>query len=99
MTELEQEQRRETFRYNLFRKGLDAARRKYDESEQDYRFFVINRAYREGWKPWTICGAVDMTGTADDPQCQLPQGHDGRWHQEWSKDGRLLAEWSGGTGA
>lgn len=94
MSELDQE--REVQAHDLFAKKLAEARKEYDEAEQDYRFFVINRAHRGTWKPWEICGATDLPnddGTWD-LECQLPKDHDGRWHQEWSKEGRLLGEWS-----
>jgi len=95
MSELEQAQRREADAYNLFRKSLEESQKAYDEAEQDFRLFIINRAYRETWKPWEICGATDLPnedGTWD-LQCQLPKGHEERWHQEWAKNGRLLGEW------
>jgi len=96
VSELEQAQRAEIAHFQKFREALEQAQQKYDEAEQDYRLFVINRAYRSGWKPWEICGAVDLPnedGTWQ-LQCQLPKGHAGRWHQEWASDGRLLGEWS-----
>jgi hypothetical protein len=96
VSELEQEQRREIDHYSQFKKRLEKVQKEYDEAEQDLRLFVINRAYREAWKPWGICGAIDLPNEDGTwaLQCQLPEGHGGRWHQEWSKDGRLLGEWS-----
>lgn len=44
--------------------------------------------------PALPCCAVD--GDLDDPYgvCELPEGHDTRWHRE-TRDGQVWAEWSG----
>jgi hypothetical protein len=95
--ELGREQQRELDCYQTLIESRASAENLFAETDQDLRFFIMYRAYRDGRKPWEICGATDLEnqdGTFD-CECQLPKGHAGRWHQEWSKEGSLLAEWSG----
>ena len=55
-------------------------------------------AHQPGQQPAAsdICRATDCADSPDGPRgvCNLPAGHDGDWHQEWSYRG-LWAEWRG----